>query len=316
MFYPLFLTPFFKECVWGGDNLRQKLNKDYSGSKIGESFEVSCHKDFLCKIKNGIFKDIYLKTLVDIYPVEILGKNINSDFFPLIIKFLDASSRLSVQVHPNDFYAMKKSYSLGKNELWYVVYANENSKIVLGLKDNVTKADIKNSIEKNNIESLLNIENISVGDAIFIPSGTVHALLEDTIVLEVQQSSDITYRLYDWDRNENGKRRELHIDDALNVIDISSRGKIIRSSEYIDEDFYNLLDIKDFTVDYLKIKNSLISSPDLRSFHIYTCVDGNGRIIYKNQSQSISRGNSILIPASLGEYEIRGNLEVIKIYVK
>lgn len=316
MFYPLFLTPFFKECLWGGGNLKQKLNKHTNSNTIGESFEISCYKNYLCKIKNGTFKDIYLKSLVDIYPVEILGRNIDSDFFPLIIKFLDAKSRLSIQVHPNDRYAFTKYGSLGKNELWYVVYANEDSKIVLGLKDDTTPIDIENSLKNNNVEKFLNIEKVNIGDTIFIPSGTVHALLENTIVLEVQQSSDITYRLYDWERLEKGKKRDLHIEDALKVIDFSSKGSIIRKSEYEDKTFYNLIDIKDFTVDYIKINTSLLDHPCYRSFQVYTCIDGTGSIIYQNRSQPINKGDTFIIPASLKNYEIRGNLEVIKVYVK
>lgn len=312
MFYPLFLTPFFRECVWGGKNLKQKLNKNIPKDNIGESFELSCHKDYLSTIKNGIFKDISLKSLINTYSKEILGTKVTSNLFPIIIKFLDANSKLSVQVHPNDEYALKNSLSLGKNELWYVVHAGENSKIVLGLKDGTTKSSLKSAIDNNNIEPLLNIENISKGDTVFIPSGTVHALLEDIIVMEVQQSSDITYRLYDWNRLENDKARDLHINDALNVIDFSSKGFITKKE---DTPFKNLVNIRDFTVDYIKFSDSLISSTFMESFHVYTCIYGNGRVIYGDYSENINIGDTFLIPACLNEYELRGNLELIKTYI-
>lgn len=315
MLYPLFLEPFFKECVWGGENLKRKLNKNINNPNVGESFEVSCYKNFLCKIKNGIFKNTSLKSLIDLYPSEILGKNINSSFFPLIVKFLDATDKLSIQVHPNDKYAFEKSYSLGKNELWYVIYADNNSKIVLGLKDEVSKTDLLSSLKENNIETLLNIENVEIGDSIFIPSGTVHALLENVIVLEIQQSSDLTYRLYDWNRLEKGKPRKLHIEDALNVIDFSSKGKIIRANEYVHKNFYNIITTKDFVVDYISINESIIDNTKYKCFHIYTCIDGNGRILYGNQSEEISKGNTFLIPACVNEYEIRGNLKLLKTYL-
>lgn len=315
MFYPLFLTPFFRECIWGGENLRNKLNKNFPKKNIGESFELSCYKDYLCTISNGIFKDIHLKSLVDIYSSDILGKKITSNFFPLIIKFLDAHNRLSIQVHPKDEYALKKSLSLGKNELWYVVHANENSKVALGFKDGTTKTILETSLKEDNIESILNIENVSVGDTIFIPAGTVHALLENIIVMEVQQSSDITYRLYDWNRLENGKKRTLHVEDALNVIDFSSKGKIIKNSELNGRDFYNLINIKDFTVDYLKVTSLTTQNTRLQSFHAYTCINGSGKVRYKNLTQNISKGDTFLIPAILDEYTLLGDMELIKVYI-
>lgn len=316
MLYPLILTPYYRKCVWGGENLRKHLNKTYSEINIGESFELSCYKNFLCKIENGDFKGTYLKTLVDKYNLDILGFNTNFDFFPLIIKFLDATSRLSVQVHPSDSYALKNESSLGKNELWHVVYAGENSKIVLGLKNNTDTLTLKNSLKEGSIENLLNIEKINVGDSIFIPSGTVHALLEDIIVVEVQQSSDVTYRLYDWDRLENGRGRDLHIEDALNVLDPLSQGSIIRNSDYSDKSFYNLVDIRDFTVDYLKINNSYKDNPRNKTFHVYVCIDGNGHVVYNGLNYKVSKGDTFLIPASLKEYEIKGNLKVLKVYIK
>lgn len=315
MFYPLFLSPFFKQCVWGGEGLKKKLNKQYKEKNIGESFEVSCYKNYLSTIKNGVFKETHLKTLVETYPKEILGKNISSDFFPLIIKFLDAKDKLSVQVHPNDKYAIKNAMSLGKNELWYVAHANENSRIVLGVKNYISIDDIKASIDENNFESVLNIEKVNIGDCIFIPSGTVHALLEDIIVLEVQQASDVTYRLYDWNRENSKVKRDLHIKDALNVLNVQSRGNIIRRSDYSEKSKHNLISIKDFTVDYIKINNSYLDDTFYKSFHIYTCIDGNGRITYNGESNSIERGDTFLIPACLGSYEIRGNLQVLKTYV-
>ncbi|MEF9934681.1 type I phosphomannose isomerase catalytic subunit [Clostridium sp.] len=316
MFYPLFLTPFFKECIWGGNNLKSILGKNIPSNNTGESFEISCHTDYLCKIKSGVFKDIYLKTLVDIYPVEILGKNIDSDFFPIIVKILDARDRLSIQVHPNDRYAYNNYRSLGKNELWYVLHANKDSKIILGLKDNTSKKDIESSLSNGNISDYLNIENVSIGDCIYIPSGTVHALLENIVVLEVQQSSDLTYRLYDWDRLENGCKRKLHINNALDVINPKSKGEIIKASDYEGEYFYNLIDIKDFTVDYINLNGSLLDHPCYKSFHVYTCINGSGYIIYKGSSQPINKGDTFLIPASLKEYEIRGELTLIKVYIK
>lgn len=312
MFYPLFLTPFFRECVWGGNNLKTKLNKDISKDDIGESFELSCYKDYLSIVRNGLFKNISLKSLVDIYPREILGTKVTSDFFPIIIKFLDANNRLSVQVHPNDDYALKNALSYGKNELWYVVDADENSEIVLGFKNGVNKDSLKSAMDSDNLEDLLNIEKIKKGDSIFIPSGTVHALLENTLVMEVQQSSDVTYRLYDWDRTTDGKKRELHIKEAFDVIDFDSKGKILRSDNIA---FKNLVNIRDFTVDYISISGSLTSSTFYESFHAYTCIDGNGWILYGSHSINIGRGDTFLIPACLNEYEIRGTLELIKTHI-
>lgn len=220
--YSIKFEPVFKEKVWGGNKLAKYLSKDVSMDvKVGESWEIACHREGTSKIRNGEYKGLTLEELIKHYGDIVFGKSIEkiTDRFPLLIKFIDANDKLSVQVHPDDEYAMKFEDDFGKTEMWYIVDAEPGAKLVYGLKKGITKEDFIKAIENNDFDEILREIEVKKGDVVFIPAGTIHAIGKGILIAEIQQSSDITYRVYDWNRvGLDGKPRELHIEKALDVI--------------------------------------------------------------------------------------------------
>ncbi|MFW6029589.1 MAG: type I phosphomannose isomerase catalytic subunit, partial [Halanaerobiales bacterium] len=236
-FYPLKFIPIYKEKIWGGKNIQTFFHRTLTKNNIGESWEVAAHKNGESKISNGRYQGSGLKSLFKKYPKELLGQNFedtDSDRFPLLVKILDANDKLSVQVHPDNQYAKKIENELGKTEMWYILDAKENAKLVYGVKDDTDKNSFAKAINEGNLENYLNEIVVSKGDVIFIPAGTVHAIEEGILLAEIQQNSDTTYRVYDWNRTDkDGQSRQLHVDKALDVInfdqDISNaKAKILR----------------------------------------------------------------------------------------
>jgi mannose-6-phosphate isomerase len=233
--YPLFFKPIYKSTIWGGRNLEKIYNRSLPEGKVAESWEISCHGHDLSVILNGEFEGRTLDYLMKNYKHELLGKNsADYDKFPLLIKIIDACGRLSVQVHPDDDYAEKYEHDSGKTEMWYIAHAKENAELILGLIPGTTDKILKNNIDNNTVESCLNRIRVKEGDVIYIPSGTVHAILDGIVLIEIQQSSDVTYRVYDWNRvDDNGRGRPLHIDKAMDVINFDYKaGLNIPIKEY------------------------------------------------------------------------------------
>lgn len=311
MLYPLFFEPIYKNIIWGGRKLETYFKRNIPEGNVAESWEVCCHKNGMSIIKNGPLKGKTLDEVIKLYGKEILGKKYDS--FPLLIKLIDANDKLSIQVHPDDDYSQRVENQLGKTEMWYVIDAKKDAKLVYGLKKGTTKESLKKALEENIVEKILNFVPVEKGDIIFIPSGTVHAILDGLLLAEIQQNSDITYRLYDWNRVDNdGKKRELHIDKALDVIDYDFEGKILKPI-FIELDGYSIskaVSCKYFNVDIINIKEEFKDKPD-NSFIIFTAIEGEGKLIYDKEYE-IKMGDSFLIPASLGEFKIKGNLTLLK----
>ena len=226
-----------KEVIWGGNSLASIYSKPFDKDKtIGESWEICDLPNDNSVVSNGELKGKTLSYLVKEYGSELLGTKCKEDYFPLLIKLIDAKDKLSIQVHPDEEYANKRHNKHGKNEMWYVIDALENSKLLIGLKENITKEDLKRALlNKENIEDKFNYFHINKGDAFYIPSGCIHAILGNAVIAEIQIPSDVTYRLYDWDRlDKNGKSRELHIEDSFNVIkDINAFPILVNSKFFI-----------------------------------------------------------------------------------
>ena len=289
------LYPAYKDYLWGGNTLKEKYGKNTNIEPLAESWELSFHKDGLCRLKNG-------KSLAESVTKEELGTAVDgfSDF-PVLIKFIDAKSNLSVQVHPSDEFAKKQENSLGKTEMWYVTEATDCAGIYLGFKDNVSKEEYESAINDGSLCSLLNFINVKAGDCYFIPAGTIHAIGAGCLICEIQQNSNVTYRVFDYKRKDkNGNERELHIDKALAVTDLrklcptASKPPLLASCEY-------------FTVSKLTVNGMLTSHTDNTSFHAITCVSGKGNI----EGQVISKGDTFFVPASYGTYTIEGNAELL-----
>lgn len=309
----LFLEPVYKDYIWGGTKLKEYFGKETTTDITAESWEISTNADGISKIKN---QDITLKELFDNKDtrVEIFGtKTKDMEKFPLLIKFIDANSNLSVQVHPDDKYAKENENDTGKTEMWYIIDCLPNSQIICGMKEEVQQEDVEDIIRNNKIKENLNYVNIKKGDSIYIPSGTIHAILGGALICEIQQNSNLTYRVYDWDRlGKDGKPRTLHIDKAIDVINVNANPKVEHEKQ---EECYRVCDSEFFKVDKINIEQEYKDRTNKESFYAINVIEGMGIIEYKNNTYNLKRGDSIIIPADLGEYTIKGKMELLKSYV-
>jgi mannose-6-phosphate isomerase len=223
--YPLKFEPILKEKVWGGDKLAQFFGKQ-DLNKTGESWEISCVKGDVSIVANGNLKGKSLLNLIQEYDARLLGNRVYKTFgsnFPLLFKFIDAKEDLSVQLHPNDQLAKKHHDSFGKTEMWYIMQAEENARIILGFNSAMNETRYVEKVAENKITDILHSENVKTGDSFLIEPGAVHAIGAGVVLAEIQQTSDVTYRIYDWDRPDiNGELRELHLDLALEAINFDN----------------------------------------------------------------------------------------------
>ncbi|MFZ5986936.1 MAG: type I phosphomannose isomerase catalytic subunit [Bacillota bacterium] len=324
MLYPLKFKPLYKDYIWGGRNL-EKLGKELPDGIVAESWEVSCHKDGQSIIANGIFEGTALVDLVKKFGSRVIGDLMNKEYienFPLLIKFIDANKDLSVQVHPDDDYAklVEASY-YGKSEMWYIISAEPGAKVVYDLRPGVAGDNIADVLQSKNIKEYLNYIEVSPGDTITVPSGVVHALGEGIVAAEIQQNSNITYRIFDYDRiDSSGKKRELHIEKALDVVDLNfkrrpGKSKSIEfqagygfSKSFISVDMH-------FGVELYNIEDRIAEEADGSRFFIYTFIEGEGIINYNGGTVRVGSSESVMIPAHMGDYIMEGSFKALKSYV-
>ncbi|MGV8145465.1 MAG: type I phosphomannose isomerase catalytic subunit [Alkaliphilus sp.] len=340
MLYPLKLKKVFKERVWGGQYLRD------SKTPIGESWEICDHEEGVSIVTSGALEGETITELMKRHQEALLGINnvVKNMRFPLLIKFIDANDKLSVQVHPKDDYAYKHENEPGKTEMWYIISAKPGARLVYGLKKHITKEIFKKAIDNNRIEETLNEVEVKKGDVFFIPAGMVHAIGEGIVIAEIQQNSNTTYRVYDWDRvGLDGKPRELHIEKALDVIDFDlkmenrkekKRGKDNRGVK--ESDNWNeegqvrsihgessrstvLATCPYFTTELLEIEQIHYGSTDKKSFHVLIGIEGDFKIKYeadgKKGEETIRKEETVLMPACIEKYTIIGKGIVIKTYL-
>ncbi|OFX84337.1 MAG: mannose-6-phosphate isomerase [Bacteroidetes bacterium GWF2_33_16] len=302
--YPLKFKPIYKEKVWGGNRLNKVLNKPVSEDlKIGESWEISGIDDNISVVENGFLANNDLQELIEIYMGDLVGERVYDQFgldFPLLIKFIDSNEPLSVQVHPNDELASKRHGGFGKTEMWYIINAEKNALIYSGFNNEMDKDHYLHHLENKEFVQILNDFKAKPNEVYYLPSGRVHAIGAGILLTEIQQTSDITYRIYDWDRtDENGNSRELHTDLATDAIDFKkyTNYKIDyslvknQSSKIISNKYFqtNIIDFdKTIEKDYIT----------LDSFVILMCIDGDFDLIYyDNERIHVKKGETILIPA-------------------
>ena len=312
MLTPIKLKSVCKEIIWGGNRLKNEYNKIADLNNIAESWELTVRDDGMNVIDGGEFDGLTMSEYIEKNGFSVVT-NKELDRFPLLIKFIDAEDNLSIQVHPDDVYGMKTANSLGKTEMWYVIDAKPGAKLVYGLKESCTIDMLKNAIENNNVEEMLNYVPVKKGDVFFIPSGLVHAIGAGILLAEIQQNSNITYRVYDYNRlGKDGKPRELHVQDALNVIVNRTEEEIekIRFSTNVKNE-NSLASCEYFKVDKFNICGACEFSANAESFNSILCLDGNGNIEYNGTVFPIIKGDSYYIPANLGQYTVSGNLEII-----
>lgn len=309
--YPIKFNNLYYERIWGGRALEKFRDNVPKDKIIGESWDISCHKNGIGTVVNGSLQGKKFNEIIEIYKDKLLGTKIKTKDFPLLIKLITADDKLSVQVHPNDEYASRVENDSGKTESWYVIDAKEGAELIVGTK-NCTKEKFKEAIEKGDLDKYLNRVKVKKGDFFFVQSGLVHAICEGVLIAEIQQSSDTTYRVYDYNRG-----REVHIDKALDVIDFSLKGKKLEGTLERHDNYLKtiLCESEYFTIEKYEIKKSVKENSDKERFYLFTCVDGNGVIKYKDGEEKILMGDSVFIPATLGEYELIGNFTLLKSYV-
>ena len=315
--YPLTFTPIFKERIWGGEKLEKELHKPIHQPLIGESWEVSTVKGDISVIDNGALKGTSLQTLIEQAPEALLGSAVYKRFgtdFPLLIKFIDAAQDLSIQVHPDDALAKVRHNSFGKTEMWYIMEADPNASIIIGFNRNVSKEEYQSHLENKTLSQLLNYEKVSHGDMFFIPAGKIHAIGAGVLLAEIQQTSDITYRVYDFDRKDkNGNYRELHTELALDAIDFERKDDFRKSYSSTENTVNPAVASPYFTTDYLKITQETPLTLSGDSFHIYIGVAGKGSLQYGDMELPLEKGQTVLVPASCKEIRLKGMVEVLQV---
>lgn len=308
------LTPVFKDYIWGGTRLRDDFGFDTGFEKTAEGWMLACHKDGMNIIDGGEYDGLELNEIVDkIGMAGLLGKKAeNFPYFPILIKLIDAYDNLSIQVHPDDKYAREVENEFGKTEMWYVLDADEGATLIYGFKKEISKEEFKQAIENNTLLDKLNVIEIKKGDTLFIESGTVHAIGKGALIAEIQQNSNCTYRVYDYGRiGADGNPRELHIQKALDVSNTvppthptSPMGK----TQIINNNEKQLITSCDlFNVERYKIKERTELTTDENSFMHILVINGDGEI----GSKKAKKGDSFLVPASYGKFEIIGRIEFL-----
>lgn len=289
------LYPAFKDYLWGGERLKTEYGKKTDASPCAESWELSFHPDGETRLSDG-------RTLSEALTPDELGSNATAfRRFPMLVKLIDAKQNLSVQVHPSDACAELHENSYGKTEMWYIVDADEGAGIYLGFRRDVTEEEYRAAIAGERLTELLNFVTVKKGESYFIPSGTVHAIGAGCLILEIQENSNVTYRVYDYGRRDkNGNTRELHVEKALAV---SERGAFVSKARE-----HGVLGAsKYFTVRKLTVAGSHRAATDAKSFCAVTCVAGEGSLA----GSAIKKGDTFFVPAGYGEFELKGNLEVV-----
>ena len=317
-FYPLAFDPILKERIWGGEKLKTQFNKPIVSKITGESWELSTVEGDVSVVSKGDFAGKPLTSLIESFPNEILGTSVYNRFgkqFPLLFKFLDAKEDLSIQVHPNDVLAKKRHNSFGKTEMWYVMQAEEEARIIVGFKENSNQEEYLLNLKNKKLLSLLDEVQVKEGDVFFLETGTVHAIGAGLVIAEIQQTSDITYRLYDFDRKDaHGNTRELHVDLALDAINYE---KIETQKFYFKEPNHSnpVVDCPYFTTNFIPLTTHLKVNSNGKSFKVYMCVEGSFAIELDGTDYSYQKGDTILIPAALQEYILKGKASILEIYI-
>ena len=313
--YPLKLSHIAKTAIWGGNTLKEEWGKSCEFKMLAESWELTVRENAVSTIENGEYQNLPLSEYLQNTPDAISENNTENDRFPLLIKLIDAADKLSIQVHPDDGYAQKQN-DLGKTEMWYIVSAAPDAKIIYGLADYMEAEDFRALVNANQTDKALKTVPVHAGECYFIPAGLVHAIGKGCLIAEIQQNSDVTYRVYDYDRRDaEGNLRELHVRQALDVVRSFSEqeiaalrfsrfpkltsGECLAACEYFE---VHLLSLSGFS-------EKLCAEGD--SFHSLLCIEGNGSVIYGGVHYPISRGDSYFLPAGMGDYTLCGNAKIL-----
>ena len=311
--YPLKLSPVAKSAIWGGQRLRHDWGKPSELAVVAETWELTVREKENNIVQNGAFSGKKLADVLRFWGNEVIGANATGDRFPLLVKFIDAADRLSVQVHPDDAFAAAFEQDMGKTEMWYIVDSDEGAELLMGLVPGATVADLADAVSKGDPEPLLQHIKVKKGDCFFIPAGMPHAIGKGILVAEIQQNCDLTYRLFDYNRRDKeGNLRELHIEKALRVVRPFSteEAAAIRFAKGAGD--AELL----VACPYFSVRHKIFDTPielpvSEDSFHSLLFLSGSGQVEANGHTVPFAKGDSIFLPAGIGTYRISGQGEAL-----
>ena len=323
MLYPLKFKPVFKDKIWGARKIKTKLGLDFSPlPNCGEAWALSGVSGFQTVVSNGFLEGNEINEILEIYMDELVGEKVYEKYpteFPILVKFIDANDYLSIQVHPDDELAARRNIGSGKTEMWYILDADPGAELISGFNRKMNATTYLEFLQQKRLKEVLNVEKVEKGDAFFIPSGRVHALGPGILLAEIQQTSDTTYRIYDWDRGDaEGKSRELHTDLALEAIDFSPVDSYRTEYKRLVNKPVTLVDCPFFTTNLLEIDRETVKDYSaLDSFVIYICVEGKAEILAGDERVSLTTGEVILFPATTDEVSITPNPDtrILEVYI-
>jgi len=320
--YPITFQPILKERIWGGEKLTTVFKKGSKQAGIGESWELSDVDGDVSIVSNGSLQGKSLKELIQTYKGSLVGNKVYETFgdsFPILIKFIDAKMPLSIQVHPNNELAKERHNSFGKNEMWYIMEAEDDAELIVGFNQELGQKEYLKKLNEGQILEVLNAEKISKGDTFYIPTGRVHAIGAGVLLAEIQQTSDVTYRIYDYNRVDakTGKERELHTDLALDAIDYQLLDSYKTAYTIQENESSELVYSPYFKTNILQLKGSLTKDySGLDSFVIYMCVEGHAEIIYGEEVYTLNHGQTVLLPASIDTVQlVSENARLLEVYL-
>jgi len=317
-FYPLTFTPILKDRIWGGNKLKSYLNKPIVSETTGESWEISTVPGDVSVVASGIFEGKNINEIIHLYPTEILGKSVLARFgqqFPLLFKFIDAKEDLSIQLHPSDELAKERHNSFGKTEMWYIMQADEAARLVVGFKNNSSRQEYLDKLENKDLLSLLKEYPVKKGDVFFLATGTIHAIGAGVVLAEIQQTSDVTYRIYDWDRvDANGIGRELHTELALEAINYKTTPSKI---EYVEEPNQSSLVVNStyFKTNIIVLQDCFLWKKSHDAFTVFMCTNGQFELIVNGEIIRYQMGDTILIPAIIDHLTLKGKATLLEISI-
>jgi mannose-6-phosphate isomerase len=321
--YPLKFKPVYKDKIWGGQKIRSVLNQNFSPlPNCGEVWVLSGVEENQTTIRNGFLSGNELNEIVEVFMGDLVGDKIYQKFgneFPILIKFIDANDWLSIQVHPDDKLAWKRHQSLGKTEMWYILDADENSELIAGFRTKVDKQGYQKNLENKTLKNIMNYEKVAKGDVFYTPAGRIHALGPGILLAEIQQTSDVTYRIYDWDRIDNaGLMRELHTELALDAIDFNVYDNYKTNYLLKQNQTVKLIESPYFTTNIIQLNKPLKKDySQLDSFVIYVCAEGNIELDCDGFKESLNLGEAILLPATSETVEIypKPEAKILEVYM-
>ncbi|MDG2193928.1 MAG: mannose-6-phosphate isomerase [Polaribacter sp.] len=317
--------PILKDKIWGGEKLMTLLHKKSDRKDIGESWEISDVEGDTSVVATGNLKGKNLKELIQEYKGDLVGEKMYQQFgekFPLLIKFIDAKEALSIQLHPNDALAKERHNSFGKTEMWYVMQADEKANLIVGFQKDVTSEEYLQHLRNKSLTEILNIDEVQEGDVYFIPTGRVHAIGAGVLLAEIQQTSDITYRIYDWDRKDAaGNYRDLHTEEAVEAIDYKAEDSYKTMYEKVKNEASTIVSCPYFTTNIISLKASAsiaINHSEKDSFVIYMCVAGSAIFVHNTQTERLEKGETLLLPACVKNIKITSDsiTELLEVFIK